>query len=155
MDSHVTPKKKNRGVHGIMQTAVTHSLRRRAMMRLVNILCNYLAVASRLLHAYQHHLRRLTSSCQYFNGHQPLDLFPGSFRSLLSVHYNSRHYGHTSPATFRSWSFVTCIENWGQQFPADPALPHTEFPEKEIKRTWSFLALFISLIVHVSIGQVV
>ena len=38
---------------------------------------------------------------------------------------------------------------------ADPALPHTDFPEKEIKDTWSFLAFFISLIVYAYIGQVV
>ena len=38
---------------------------------------------------------------------------------------------------------------------ADPALPHTDFAEKEIKHMWTFLALFILLIVHGWIGQVV
>ena len=38
---------------------------------------------------------------------------------------------------------------------ADPALPHTDFPEKEIQGTWSLLAHFISLILDVYIGQMV
>ena len=38
---------------------------------------------------------------------------------------------------------------------ADPALPHTDFPEKEIQGTWSLLAHSISLILNVYIGQMV
>ena len=38
---------------------------------------------------------------------------------------------------------------------ADPDLPHTDFPEKEIKCMWNYLSLFIVFIVHGCIGQVV